>query len=202
MNATSEGWLDASLPSPLVCAISIASPSSPSSIGTSSTMALSTLIYTSSSMPRVRTYIGLISPSRVCRAMPVPEHAPVTNRASGCRCIATSGRSAAAIGPSCCFLTCHPMLVSRWWFSCHRLLTCLPRRWSLAVAPTRALWLRCPFRCSVTARGHLRCPYSRTSPATPTSPLSTWVANFHTWYLPRCRVLPRLPRAPLLHFHR
>jgi hypothetical protein len=107
----SEERLDALLPAPLVCAISIAGPSSPSSTGTSSTMALSTSIYAPSSTPRVRACIGLISRSRVCRAMPIPEHTPIINRASGYRCIAPSGRSAAAIGPTCHFLTRMPMLV-------------------------------------------------------------------------------------------
>jgi hypothetical protein len=60
-------------------------------------------------------FVGLINrPSRIA-IKHVPEHAPTADQASGCRCVAPSGRSAAAYGPSRRLQTCLPRRVSSWW---------------------------------------------------------------------------------------
>jgi hypothetical protein len=60
-------------------------------------------------------FVGLINrPSRIA-AKHVPEHAATADQASGCRCVAPSGRSATAYDPSCRLPTRLPRHVSSWW---------------------------------------------------------------------------------------
>jgi hypothetical protein len=96
--------------------------------------------------------VGLInrSSARVCQVR--HEHAPTTARASGCRCVAPSGRSIAAFGPRCRLPTCLLRHVRCWWFSC----CCTNSR--PAAAPSHRAVASLHTVIVVTSRGHRWLP--------------------------------------------
>jgi hypothetical protein len=117
----------------------------------------------------------------------VPEHAPTADRALGCRCVAPSGRSAAAYGPS------------------HRLPTRLPRR-------IRSCWSRrcidsCP-AAMLPLRGVASCarsssPSSRTDvPGYRRAASRGAGRHVRARSSSSCQVLPRLLRLPPSRLYR